>query len=163
MSEQPDELIRALIDHQSALGSRYRQALARRLRLGAEQTAAVLHLTRGELTAGQLSLALVLGVDAVRALVDELEEAGHVVRREHAGDPQLVAVALSDSTRALLVEVTLPLVEELDALAMGLTPRERETIGRFLEAVTLVSESEADRAARAAMEGDRDPPPRSGD
>jgi DNA-binding MarR family transcriptional regulator len=79
------------------------------------------------------------------------------VRRAHADDPQLVAVGLSDSTRELLAEITRPLVEELDALTRGLTPDERETIGRFLEAVTLLSEQEADRAARAAMESDRDP------
>jgi DNA-binding MarR family transcriptional regulator len=157
VSEQPDEHIRALMNHRSTLGSRYRQALAQRMHLAPEEMAAVLHLTRGALTAGQLSHALVLDVDRVRALVADLEDAGHVVRRAHADDPQLVAVGLSDSTRELLAEITRPLVEELDALTRGLTPDERETIGRFLEAVTLLSEQEADRAARAAMESDRDP------
>jgi DNA-binding MarR family transcriptional regulator len=146
--------IRRYLDVQGGLGSNYRRALARRFGLDPQEMAAVLHLARGELTAGQLSHALVLSVEDVVALVDGLEEAGHAVRRPHAEDPHVAAVALSAATLVRLEETTRPLVVELDALAMRLQPHERETIGRFLEAVTLISEREAEAAARAVVEGD---------
>lgn len=154
MSDRAQDHIRACIDDQGVLGARYRRALARRLDVEPYAMAAVLHLSRGELTAGQLSHALVLGVAEVMQLIADLEDAGHVVRRPHAEDPQLVAVAVSDSTLSLMEEVTRPLNEELDALCATLGPREREVIGRFLEAVTSVSEREADATAHAVMEGD---------
>lgn len=154
MSDETREHIRAYIDHQGALGSRYRRALARRLGLEPDELAVVLHLGRGEMTAGQLSHAVVLGVAEIMSLIEKLEDAGHVVRRAHAEDPQLVAVALSESTLSELEAVMRPLVEDLDALAAQLGSREREVVGRFMEAVTSISEREAELAARAVLEGD---------
>jgi hypothetical protein len=46
MSEQGDALIQAFMDHQTALGSRYRRALTQWLRLEPDEMAAVLHLAR---------------------------------------------------------------------------------------------------------------------
>ena len=54
MSARADEQIRALMVDQTAPGSRPRWALARRMRLGPDEMSAVMHLVRGELTAGPL-------------------------------------------------------------------------------------------------------------
>jgi DNA-binding MarR family transcriptional regulator len=150
---RPDR-IRLCLDAHAALGSIYRRVLGRMFALDPYEMAAVSHLARGEMTAGQLSYALVLSVEEVVALIDGLEEAGHVIRHPHAEDPELVGVALSESTRSRLTEARRTADDRFEAAFAELTSDERERIGRYLEDVTLITEREADALARGALEGE---------
>jgi DNA-binding MarR family transcriptional regulator len=148
--------IRQFLDEQNTYGARYRRALARRLELDPYEAAALLHIAlAGNLTASQLSLALVLPEDEATALVDRMAASGQLVRSDGPAEAQF-GIALPALER--LARLTRPLVEDLDALAAKLSPEERTIVGRFLEEVVLINERHADDAARQAIERRGQPP-----
>jgi hypothetical protein len=143
--------IRQFLDEQNTYGGRYRRALARRLDLDPYEVAALLHVALAtQLTARELSFALVLPEAETTALVDRMVAHGLLVR-----SGARLGIALP--ARERLARLTRPLVEDLDALARRLSPEERAIVGRFLDEVVAINERHADDVARRALECDSPP------
>jgi DNA-binding MarR family transcriptional regulator len=150
--DSSEAAIRQFLDEQHTYGGRYRRALARRLELDPYETAALLHVARaGQLTARELSVALVQPADETTALVDRMVAHGLLVR-------SAATFGIALPARERLARLTRPLVEDLDALARRLSPEERAIVGRFLEEVVTINERHADDAARQAFEPRGSPP-----
>ncbi|MEV0612329.1 MarR family transcriptional regulator [Nonomuraea sp. NPDC050404] len=96
------------------------------------------------LTPGGLGGALNLSPPATTALIDRLEQAGHVERRRSATDRRKVEVLLGEQAAALARRFFAPLGRHLTAAIETFTFEERQVIGRFLE-----SGIKATAAARA--------------
>lgn len=70
------------------------------------------------------------------ALVDRLEEAGHVERRRHPSDRRRLVVVPTERADQAGEEVFAPLAEALVEAAEDLTPEERAAVARYLDRVT---------------------------
>ncbi|HEX4813671.1 MAG TPA: MarR family transcriptional regulator [Nonomuraea sp.] len=85
------------------------------------------------LTPGGLGAALNLSPPATTALVDRLQQAGHVERRRSAADRRKVEVVLNEQAAELASRFFAPLGRHLTEVIEAFTPEERLVIGRFLE------------------------------
>ncbi|GGS98867.1 MarR family winged helix-turn-helix transcriptional regulator [Nonomuraea spiralis] len=90
------------------------------------------HLAGHPLSPGELGTALNLSAPATTALLDRLEQAGHVGRRRDAGDRRKVEVVINEQAVELAGTFFAPLVRHLTAAIDAFTPEEREIVGRFL-------------------------------
>ncbi|NUO99767.1 MAG: MarR family transcriptional regulator [Nonomuraea sp.] len=84
------------------------------------------------LAPGELGAALNLSAPATTALLDRLEQAGHVERRRGTGDRRKVEVVIREQAVELAGTFFAPLVRRLTAAIDAFSPEEREVIGRFL-------------------------------
>jgi DNA-binding MarR family transcriptional regulator len=82
----------------------------------------------------------------VSALVQRLEDAGHVVREPHPTDGRSNVVRLSPQLVARASQVFDPLVSDLERLSGELDDAQLRTIETFLTRVVEVRERHADRA-----------------
>ena len=116
--------------------------LARRLRLGVNDMAAMDHLLQGG-PLGPAELGSLLGMRSASAtaLVDRLEAAGHVERRPHPTDRRRLVVEPTQHAVEEVLGVIRPLVASLDAVAEELTPDERRAVARYLNRVSEVQSS----------------------
>jgi DNA-binding MarR family transcriptional regulator len=136
---------------------RHRAAMARMLGLSEKEVAAILLLARsGHLTPGQLGTLLSLTSGGVTALIQRLERGGHIRRQPHPVDGRSAVLSATPGVLERARSCMAPLVNELDAVAMRLSPAEREVVGRFLEDVAMVSERQAKVLAEAARQAERD-------
>lgn len=147
-----DETIRQLLNRRDLAAARYRAAMSRQLGLGDSEMLAVAHLAqRGQLTPSELGVLLDLSSGGVSALVQRLEDAGHVTREPHPRDGRSNVVRLAP---ALVERATLafgPLVEDLDRLSSELADPDRLSVQRFLSRVVEVSERHAEQALRHVL------------
>jgi DNA-binding MarR family transcriptional regulator len=142
-----DGNIRQLLDRRDLAAARYRSAASRRLGLGESEMLAVAHLAqRGRLTPTEIAGLLDLSSGGVSALVQRLEESGHVVREPHPTDGRSTVVRLSPQHVERSRRVFGPLAADLDELGDELDDGQRRVIERFLLRVVDVSEHHADRA-----------------
>ncbi|MEV0383623.1 MarR family transcriptional regulator [Nonomuraea sp. NPDC050643] len=95
------------------------------------------------LTPGALGIALHLSPPATTALINRLEQAGHVERRRSTTDRRKVEVVLNEQAAQLARHFFTPLARHLTKVIDAFTPEERRVIGRFLE-----SSIKANTAAR---------------
>jgi len=77
---------------------------------------------------------------AVTALLDRLEQRGHIVRAPHAADRRKVLVHLTDGGRKDTMAHMGPMVAEVMELARRTSPEDREVIGRFLDEFTEITQ-----------------------
>ncbi|NUR86489.1 MAG: MarR family transcriptional regulator [Nonomuraea sp.] len=84
------------------------------------------------LSPGELGAALTLSAPATSALLDRLEQAGHVERRRAAGDRRRVEVVIREQATELTGAFFAPLVRRFTAVIDAFGPEEREVVGRFL-------------------------------
>ncbi|SEH03303.1 DNA-binding transcriptional regulator, MarR family [Nonomuraea solani] len=84
------------------------------------------------LTPGGLGGALNLSPPATTALINRLEQAGHVERRRSATDRRKVEVVLDEQAAELARQFFTPLARHLAGAIDGFTEEERRVIGRFL-------------------------------
>jgi DNA-binding MarR family transcriptional regulator len=147
----PVMLIRAALHRKALADARQRAALARRLGLTDSEVLAVQHLARaGELTPGQLGTLLQLSSGGTTGLIHRLQRAGHVSRHAHPRDRRSAVVRLTPAIAAWAAEAWAPFVAEVDALALALSPAEREVVRRFLEGAADAAERHAERLVRDA-------------
>ena len=112
------------------------QGLARRLRLGVNDVAALDRLLQaGPLGPAELGRRLGMRPASATALVDRLEAAGHVERRRHPADRRRLTVEPTQRAVERMLEELRPLLDELDAAAGELTPDERRVVARYLRRV----------------------------
>lgn len=109
-------------------------AVARRMRLGQTDVAAMSHLSSANHPVGPGWLSQRLGVTPAAAteLVDRLERAGHLERRRDTTDRRRVQLIPTGSALSEVGQQLLPLLRVLDQSAVGFTAEERAVIGRYL-------------------------------
>jgi DNA-binding MarR family transcriptional regulator len=113
------------------------EALARRLHLGDTDVVALQHLVDHP-DAGPADLARLLHIRtaSATALVDRLQDAGHVRRAPHPTDGRRVVLALTGSARAEVRAVLAPLIDGIADVVAGFGEDERQAIARFLVEAT---------------------------
>jgi DNA-binding MarR family transcriptional regulator len=134
--------MRALV---RAFGAAYLD-LARRLGLSATDLAAIEHVIEGDKEIGPVELGHRLGIRSASAtaLVDRLEEAGHLHRGPHPTDRRRRTLEVtSTATDALFVELG-PLLGDLHGVASELSASEREIVVGYLRAATEVLRTHAE-------------------
>jgi DNA-binding MarR family transcriptional regulator len=92
----------------------------------------------GDLGPTELAHRLHLRTGAVTALLDRLEQRGHVVREPHASDRRRLVVRLTDQARAETMAHLRPMVDDMMELTRGLGAEERRRIGQYLDAATVI-------------------------
>jgi len=144
-----DETIRQLLNRRDLAAARYRAAVSRQLGLGDSEMLAVAHLAqRGQLTPGELGGLLDLSSGGISALVQRLEDAGHVIREPHPSDGRSNVISLAPGLIERAGAAFGPLVEDLDRLSCELGEQDLLLVRRFLSRVAHVSEEHAERALR---------------
>ncbi len=110
------------------------QELARRLGVGITDVAALEHLSSATTPLGPVELGHRLGIRSASAtaLVDRLEQSGHVRREPRGDDRRRVALVTSDHSAEQVLAALLPLLIDIDAAAARLTEDEAAAVTRFL-------------------------------
>lgn len=119
-----------------------RAQLARRLGIGQTDAQALELLEMPPDGIGPVELGTLLGIRSASAtaLVDRLEQAGHVRRERHATDRRRVVVRPTDSARRAVVEVLGPLLVDMELVAGEFTPEEAAVVVRYLHRTAEVME-----------------------
>jgi len=155
--ELSPERLRDFQQRKSLATERHRAAMARLLGLSDKEMAAILLLARsGHLTPGQLGSLLSLTSGGVTALTQRLERAGHIRRQPHPVDGRSTVLSATPTILERARTYMTPLVNELDSAAARLTLAERETVGRFLEEIAVVSERQSAALTEAARQAEAD-------
>ncbi|MGO4237128.1 MarR family winged helix-turn-helix transcriptional regulator [Pseudarthrobacter sp. YAF2] len=106
------------------------------------------HTARGEVvTPGVLRRELNLSSPATTALIDRLDNSGHVVRERHATDRRQVQLKMTPKAFRDGGAIFAPLAQYMDGAMAEFSPAELETVTRFMTAMI-----EATAAARAASD-----------
>jgi DNA-binding MarR family transcriptional regulator len=115
-------------------------ALARRMRLGQTDMAAMTHLAsaRQPVGPGWLSARLGLTPAAATELVDRLEKVGHLARERDRSDRRRVNLIPTASSLIEVNDHLRPLLDAVDAVAEEFTDDERAAILRFLTEVSAI-------------------------
>ncbi len=124
---------RALREVQQA-GIEANQELARRLGVGITDVAALEHLFSAPAPLGPVELGHRLGIRSASAtaLVDRLEQSGHVRRQPRPDDRRRVALVASEHSARQVLAALSPLLADIDAAAARLTEGEATAVTRFL-------------------------------
>ena len=122
-------------------------AMARRMRLGQTDMAAMTHLAsaREPVGPGWLSGRLGLTPAAATELVDRLEKVGHLTRERDRADRRRVNLIPSTSTLNEVNDHLRPLLDSVDAVAQEFTEEERAAIRSFLARVSEIYDDFGDR------------------
>ncbi|MGI8459592.1 MAG: MarR family winged helix-turn-helix transcriptional regulator [Propionibacteriaceae bacterium] len=134
---RPSDLTRAVRQLQLASHEATR-AIARRLDLGTNDVTALQVIFAAEEPIGPVELGHRLGIRSASAtaLVDRLQESGHVRRTSHPQDRRRVVLETTPASWAGTLEALGPLLRAMDAVAEDLAPDEQEVVLRFLTGVT---------------------------
>lgn len=101
---------------------------------------------RGEpISPSALAELLRLRPSAVTAVIDRLENVGHLHRSRHHGDRRRTDLVIDDQARVLLEQFFEPLGEAWRTVARGFSEAELETVVRFLGLMDAAIEAEAER------------------
>jgi DNA-binding MarR family transcriptional regulator len=92
----------------------------------------------GDLGPTELAHRLHLRTGAVTALLDRLEQRGHVVREPHPSDRRRLKVHLTDKARSETMVELRPMVDDIMELTRGLGPQDRRRIGEYLDAAAVL-------------------------
>ena len=127
------EPTRALRRVQQA-GVEANQELARRLGVGITDVAALEHLSSAATPLGPVELGHRLGIRSASAtaLVDRLEQSGHVRREARPDDRRRVALVPSEESGVEVMAALAPLLADIEAAAARLTDLETAAVTRFL-------------------------------
>jgi DNA-binding MarR family transcriptional regulator len=92
----------------------------------------------GDLEPTELAHRLHVRTGAVTAVLDRLEERGHVVRGPHPSDRRKLRVHLTGAARSESMAHLRPMVDEVMELARALAAEDRRRIGRYLDGVAAI-------------------------
>lgn len=112
--------------------------LAQRLRLTSTDYLAMKHLLTAQHPLGPADLARLLGMStgSATALIDRLQQAGHIERQPHPDDRRRLIIQPTKASTTSIVAALHPLGDEIDQLSAQFTPDEVSVIHRFLTAAT---------------------------
>jgi DNA-binding MarR family transcriptional regulator len=124
------------------------QELARRLGIGITDVAALEHLSSASQPLGPVELGHRLGIRSASAtaLVDRLEQSGHLRREARPDDRRRVALVPSEHSAATVLTALAPLLADIDAAAARLTEGEAAAVTRFLTEAAAAMRRYADGA-----------------
>jgi DNA-binding MarR family transcriptional regulator len=106
---------------------------------------ALAHLDHdGKVGPSELARRLQLTTGAVTALVDRLEESGHLERAAHPTDRRRVLLRRTAKAEREVAEEVGPMVREILELAESLSDDERQVVGAFLDKLAAVMERMAE-------------------
>ncbi|MHC6228770.1 MarR family winged helix-turn-helix transcriptional regulator [Arthrobacter sp. MMS24-T111] len=109
------------------------------------------HTARGEVvTPGVLRKELNLSSPATTALIDRLDNSGHVVRERHATDRRQVQLKMTPKAFRDGGAIFAPLAQHMDSAMAEFSAAELETVTRFMTAMV-----EATAAAREASDDEQ--------
>lgn len=146
-----------LVYRQSAATLQHAAAMARRMGLGLTDLHALEHLSREELTPKQLGERLFVSPGAITALLDRLENVGHLERVANPNDRRSSLLRTTRSGREAMVGQVLPLAAEVERIAAGLSEEELATVAGFVREVTAATTRQA-RNPGGAVDGPPDGP-----
>jgi DNA-binding MarR family transcriptional regulator len=107
-----------------------------KLDLSVNDMTAIEHLLENtELGPVELGHRLGIRSASATAMVDRLEEAGHVQRRPHPTDRRRRTLEVTESATRSLMETVGPLVSDLSKIAEALSPEQRVVVSEYLTAV----------------------------
>ena len=151
--------IRELFQRKALASSRHRAAVAKHLGLTETEAEALSHLARsGGLTPSQLGGILGMTSGGVTALIQRLERSDQVSRRRHPRDKRS---SIIEATPGIVEQVRAHyerLSAESDRVTVRLDEDERDTVGRYLEQIVLISERHATEAVAALRATEEDQP-----
>jgi DNA-binding MarR family transcriptional regulator len=115
-------------------GAEANRELARRLGIGLTDLHAMNHIFSGGDRIGPVELGQRLGIRSASAtaLVDRLEESGHVRREPHPDDRRRVVLVPSEQSAVQTMAAMTPMLVDIEAAAARLTDSERAAATRFL-------------------------------
>jgi DNA-binding MarR family transcriptional regulator len=127
-------------------------AIGRQLGLSPNDLEAMEHLLAGDPELGPVELGNRLGIRSASAtaMVDRLEQAGHVERGAHPTDRRRRTLTVTPSALESLFGVLGPLVRDLSAVAETLDDSEREVVVRYLRNIADVLTTYAEATPPAA-------------
>lgn len=106
---------------------------------------ALAHLdSDGMVGPSELARRLQLTTGAVTALVDRLEESGHLERAAHPTDRRRVLLRRTAKAEREVAEEVSPMVHEIIGLAERLSDDERQVVGEFLDNLAAIMERMAE-------------------
>jgi DNA-binding MarR family transcriptional regulator len=144
------EEVRELFNRKALAASRHRAAVTKQLGLTDTEADALAHLARsGGMTPSQLGDLLGMTSGGVTALTQRLERAGHISREPHPRDRRSSILKATPEMIERAQDHYRQLVRDTDRITARLSEQERDTIGRYLEQVVLLSERHADDAMAA--------------
>lgn len=110
------------------------QELARRLGIGITDVSALEHLSSASAPLGPVELGHRLGIRSASAtaLVDRLENSGHLRREPRPDDRRRVALIPSEHSALQVLNALAPLLADIDAAAARLSEPEAAAVTRFL-------------------------------
>jgi DNA-binding MarR family transcriptional regulator len=125
------------------------QELARRLGIGITDVSALEHLSSSSEPLGPVELGHRLGIRSASAtaLVDRLEQSGHVRREPRPDDRRRVSLVPSEHSAVEVLDALAPLLADIDAAAARLSEPESAAVTQFL--------TEAAEAMRSYARGGR--------
>jgi DNA-binding MarR family transcriptional regulator len=127
--------------------SRLLVALSREVGISVPEMLALEYLDAdGSIGPSELARRLRMTSGAMTALVDRLEERGHVVRERHPADRRRVLVTRTKKADADLDAEIAPMALEILALAESLDDAERRAVGTFFDGFIAIIESTAAEA-----------------
>jgi DNA-binding MarR family transcriptional regulator len=92
----------------------------------------------GDLEPTELAHRLHIRTGAVTAVLDRLEQRGHVVREPHPSDRRKLRVHLTGTARSESMAHLRPMVDEVIGLARALSAEDRRRIGRYMDGVAAI-------------------------
>lgn len=115
-------------------------ALGRTLNLSLNDLSALEHLLDDGADLGPVELGHRLGIRSASAtaMVDRLEQAGHLQRKAHPTDRRRRVLAVTDSATNQLMNALGPVIGDLAAISAGLTEAERAAVDRYLKNISAV-------------------------
>lgn len=116
-----------------AAGGKVRRAVARRAGLGETELLALQHLMPGSLGPAEVARLLEVSTAASTGIVDRLAARGHVERRPHPDDRRRIDVHVTDSGRAEVVALLMPMFVQLARLDAEFDDAERAVVTRYLQ------------------------------
>ncbi len=135
----------SLVALRSAMSAAQRVSpvVARRAGLSHSELLALDHLSRGPLGPGELARLLELTTAAATGVVDRLVSHGHADRVPRADDRRRTEVRLTESGRAEVVQLLLPMFAALQALDETFDDDERAVVARYLRGAEAAFEAVA--------------------
>lgn len=136
--EPASESLGWALHHLAVASAALDAVVAQQLGLSSTDYLAMKHLLNAEHHLGPADLARLLGMStgSATALIDRLQQAGHVKRQPHPNDRRRLIIEPTPSSTTSIVAALHPLADKIDDLSGQFTPGEIATIHRFLSAAT---------------------------
>ena len=126
--QSTSDLLRRVVD----AGIHVRQQLSRMGGMNETEMATLGHVAREAMGPAEVARRIGVTTAAATGIVDRLVARGHLERRPHASDRRRVDLHVTESGRAEVLGMLMPMLISLRDLEAGFTPEEHAVIQRYL-------------------------------